>query len=533
MTFSYDFGLIYSWLTKIIGSRDFIFDKKNISALDAANLICDGDVLAIVGSGGGILESNKILRAIEDRFIATGSPRALTVIHALGIGDGKELGLNHLAHEGLVKRVIGGHWSWSPRMQDLAKKNLIEAYALPTGVISGLLRESGAKRPGFFTKVGLRSFIDPRKGGGKLNTVTVENIVELVNIQGEEYLHYLPQFVNVGIIRGSTADFSGNISFEEEPAFLDSFAVALSARGNGGKVFAQVKKLVSNGEIQPYSVHVPCTMSDYIIVNSEQSQTYQSVYNENFVTTGTDTSNLQSSLSDLDTAKLAIVRRASQEITPSNVVNVGFGVSSSVVDILREKDFLSKIKLVIEQGSIGGIPVSGNLFGVSNHPDAIIPLTSQFDTFYANIIDVAVLGMGELDVEGNVNVSQLGGTAIGPGGFIDIVHSAKKIVFCGTFSTKGLLVNFLNDSLEIKSEGKIIKVVENVSQITFSASQALIDGRKAIYITERAVFELTKQGLALIEIAPGIDPLKDVISLLPPGVICDNWRLMPSSVFTK
>ena len=495
MTFSYDFGLIYSWLTKIIGSRDFIFDKKNISALDAANLICDGDVLAIVGSGGGILESNKILRAIEDRFIATGSPRALTVIHALGIGDGKELGLNHLAHEGLVKRVIGGHWSWSPRMQDLAKKNLIEAYALPTGVISGLLRESGAKRPGFFTKVGLRSFIDPRKGGGKLNTVTVENIVELVNIQGEEYLHYLPQFVNVGIIRGSTADFSGNISFEEEPAFLDSFAVALSARGNGGKVFAQVKKLVSNGEIQPYSVHVPCTMSDYIIVNSEQSQTYQSVYNENFVTTGTDTSNLQSSLSDLDTAKLAIVRRASQEITPSNVVNVGFGVS--------------------------------------NHPDAIIPLTSQFDTFYANIIDVAVLGMGELDVEGNVNVSQLGGTAIGPGGFIDIVHSAKKIVFCGTFSTKGLLVNFLNDSLEIKSEGKIIKVVENVSQITFSASQALIDGRKAIYITERAVFELTKQGLALIEIAPGIDPLKDVISLLPPGVICDNWRLMPSSVFTK
>jgi propionate CoA-transferase len=505
---------------------------KALSASDAADLICDGDVLAISGSGGGILESNKILKAIEVRFLATGSPVALTLIHALGIGDGKELGLNHLAHQGLIKRVIGGHWSWSPRMQNLAMQDLIEAYALPAGVISGMLRESGARRPGFITKVGLGSFVDPRKSGGKLNAAAVDDIVEIVEIQGEEYLRYLPQKVNVGIIRGSTADKSGNISFEEEPAFLDSFAVALAARGSGGKVFVQVKNIVPNGEIQPSAVHVPCTLVDYMILDSKQNQTYQSSYNKNLVSAGVSIPNGNSSLTDLDCAKLVIARRAAQEICPGDIVNVGFGVSSSVVDILSSEDILSAVKLVIEQGPIGGVPTSGALFGVSEHPEAIISSTSQFDTFSAKIIDVAVLGMGELDVQGNVNVSKLGGKVIGPGGFIDIVHSADKIVFCGTFSTKGLEVNFLNNSLEIKHEGLIRKVVANVEQITFSARQALTDRRKAIYVTERAVFELTENGIKLIEIAPGIDPVNDLLKLLPPGVDSSKWTLMPAAIFS-
>lgn len=506
---------------------------KILSASDAADLICDGDVLAISGSGGGILESNKILKAIEVRFLATGSPVALTLIHALGIGDGKELGLNHLAHQSLVKRVIGGHWSWSPRMQDLAQRELIEAYALPSGVISGMLRESGAKRPGFFTKVGLGSFVDPRQSGGKLNAAAIENIVELIEIQGEEYLRYLPQLVNVGIIRGSTADFSGNISFEDEPAFLDSFAIALAARGNDGLVFTQVKKVVQIGKIQPAAVHVPCTLCDYVIVDSEQKQTYQSTHNESFVSGGKSISITGNPLLDLDGAKLAIARRAFQEIKPDDIVNVGFGISSSVVDILKEENLLSQIKLVIEQGPIGGIPVSGNLFGVSENPEAIIPSTSQFDTFSAKIIDVAILGMGELDVQGNVNVSKLGGKAVGPGGFIDIVHGTKKIIFCGTFSTKGLNVNFSNNSLRIKSEGVIKKVVRNVEQITFSASQAIKDGRCALYITERAVFELTDCGIKLIEVAPGIDPEKDLIDLLPTGVDSTDWKLMSDKIFTN
>jgi propionate CoA-transferase len=506
---------------------------KELLASEAADLICDGDVVAISGSGGGILESNKILKAIEARFLTTGSPAALTVIHALGIGDAKELGLNHLAHEGLVKRVIGGHWSWSPRMQDLAMRDLIEAYALPAGVISGMLRESGAKRPGFITKVGLASFVDPRKSGGKLNAAAVDEIVEVVEFQGEEYLRYLPQLVDIGIIRGSTADHSGNISFEEEPAFLDSFAVALAARGNGGLVFAQVKNIVPNGNIQPAAVHVPCTLSDYMIVDSRQAQTYQSAFNKNLISAGESISTYNSNLLDLGCAKLVIARRASQEIAPGDVVNVGFGISSNVVDILKAEDILTEVKLVIEQGPIGGIPASGALFGVSENPEAIISSSSQFDTFSARIIDVAVLGMGELDVHGNVNVSKLGGKVIGPGGFIDIVHGAKKIVFCGTFSTKGLEVNLLNSALEIKQEGLVRKVVANVEQITFSASQALIDGRKAIYITERAVFELTNIGIKLLEIAPGIDPVNDVLNLLPPGVDSRNWKFMPAQIFTE
>jgi hypothetical protein len=208
-------------------------------------------------------------------------------------------------------------------------------------------------------------------------------------------------------------------------------------------------------------------------------------------------------------------------------------MSSNVVDILKAEDILSAVKLVIEQGPIGGIPASGALFGVSEHPEAIISSTSQFDTFSARIIDVAVLGMGELDVQGNVNVSKLGGKVIGPGGFIDIVHGAKKIVFCGTFSTKGLEVNLANSALGIKQEGLVRKVVANVEQVTFSASQAVIDGRRAIYITERAVCELTDIGIRLVEIAPGIDPVNDVFNLLPPGVDSRNWKFMPAQIFTE
>lgn len=505
--------------------------SKEISAADAANLICSGDVLAISGSGGGILEPNKILKAIEDRFLATGLPRDLTVIHALGIGNGKELGLNHLAHESLVKRVIGGHWFWSPKMQDLSKNNLIEAYALPAGVIGGILRESGAGRPGFITKIGLGSFVDPRNGGGKLNIAAIENLSEVVEFQGEQYLRYFPQIVNIGIIRGSESDFSGNISSKEEPAYLDSFAVALSARGSGGKVFTQVRKMVMNGEIQPWDVHIPSTLSDYLIVDPTQKQTYSNEFNDIFVATSETYPITVSPLLNLDRAKLVIARRASTEIKSGNIVNVGFGMSSIVVDIIQEQNFQSEVKFVIEQGSIGGIPVSGDLFGISKNPEAIVSSTSQFDIFSANTIDVAVLGMGELDVEGNVNVSMLGGKAVGPGGFIDIVHSAKTIVFCGTFSTKGLQVSFLGETLVINCEGSIKKVIKKVDQITFSASQAISDKRTVIFVTERAVFKLTADGIKLTEIAPGIDPVKDVLNLLPPGVDTGTWTLMCGSLF--
>lgn len=502
-----------------------------ISAEEAALNVKDGATIALTGSGS-ILVADNILEALEKRFLSTGSPKNLTVVHSLGIGDAEDRGLSRLAHRGMVKRVIGGHWSWSPRMQQLAKENEIEAYALPGGVIGTLLRESGARRPGLITRNGLGSFVDPRVEGGRLNLLAKDDIVEVLEIDGQEYLRYLPIKVDLAIIKASMADEDGNVSFNFEPAFLDAYSLALAAQGNAGTVIVQVKEKVKAGTIPPMEVHLPSTLTTAIIVDPSQWQTYERETNQAFHSPRF----LQSQPVApepiwLEDAKMIVVRRAAQEINDGDIVNVGFGMSSSVVDVLRAESRLDRISLVIEQGAVGGTPASGALFGVSEYPEAVIPSTMQFDAFATKLIDCAVLGMGELDVHGNVNVSKLGGTPVGPGGFIDIVHGAKKSVFCGTFSTKGLNAFVSMNGLEILTEGQIIKIVSQVEQITFAASAARSEGRTATYITERAVFELDAQGIALKEIAPGIDPIADVLSYLPPEVDVSNWKLMDIKIF--
>jgi propionate CoA-transferase len=503
------------------------------TAETVASQVKDGDTIALTGSGS-LLVADKVLEAIEKRFLTTGSPRNLTLVHALGIGDAADRGLSRLAHKGLVKRVIGGHWSWSPRMQKLAVENEIEAYALPGGVIGTLLRESGARRPGLITRTGIGSFVDPRIDGGRLNSSAKADIVEVIEIGGEEFLRYLPIKVDLAIIKASISDSDGNVSFSHEPSFLDSFSLALGARGNGGKVVVQVKEVVDAGTIPPMSVHIPSTLTDEIVVDPEQWQTYESEFNPAF-----HSPKFMSGQQDepapqwLDDAKMIIVRRAAQEVQDGDVVNVGFGMSSSVVDVLRAEGRIDRISLAIEQGAVGGNPVSGALFGVSEFPQAVIPSTMQFDSFATKLIDCAVLGLGELDVHGNVNVSKLGRNPVGPGGFIDIIHGAKKSVFCGTFSTKGLQVSATSAGLSLEHEGSIIKVVDKVEQITFASSAARQDDRSAVYVTERAVFEMSANGITLIEIAPGVDPEKDVIAHLPPGVETSNWKLMDVEHFRK
>lgn len=507
--------------------------NKFQSAEDVAKAIKDGDTLALTGSGS-ILVADEVLEAIEKRFLATGTPQNLTVVHALGIGDGVDRGLSRLAHKGLVKRVIGGHWSWSPKMQQLARDNEIEAYALPGGVIGTLLRESGAHRPGLITRTGLGSFVDPRVNGGRLNAAAKEDLVKVIDIDGQEFLHYLPIRIDFAIIKASSADDDGNISFSSEPAYLDSYSLALAARGNQGKVIVQVKERVKAGTISPMTVHIPSTLVDSVVVNPSQWQTYESEFNPAFHSPKFMKSNdREQEPSWLDDAKMVVVRRAAQEVSNGDIVNVGFGMSSSVVDVLRSENRLDEISLAIEQGAIGGTPASGALFGVSEYPQALVPSTMQFDAFATRLINCAVLGMGELDVHGNVNVSKLGGTPVGPGGFIDIVHGAKKAVFCGTFSTKGLAVSVHESGLKIENEGSIVKIVDDVEQITFAASAALAEDRKALYITERAVFELRPGGIALTEVAPGIDPDRDLLRLLPPGVDTSNWKFMDTELFSK
>ena len=501
-----------------------------VGADAAAAMVRDGAVVALAGSGGGLLEPDEILAAIERRFLATGHPRDLTVVHALGIGDGAERGMNRFAHEHMVRRVVGGHWTWSPRMQQLAREDRIEAYALPSGVISMLCRESGARRPGLFTRVGLDSFADPRRGGGKLNARTTEDIVQVVEIDGVEYLRYLPIRVDVGIVRGSVADERGGISFRDEPAMLDSLAVAMAARGNGGIVLAQVKRLARDGSLDPQLVHVPAPMVDAVVVAPGQWQTYASEDDPELSGRRRPATREIALSAPLD-VRAVVARRAALEIHPGDVVNVGFGMSAGVVDVLGDHRRLDDIELCIEQGAIGGLPVGGDLFGVSRGPHALLPSTVQFDLFASGMLDVTALGMAEVDRHGNVNVSRIAGQAVGPGGFVDISQGAARAVFCGTLTTRGLEVEVAHGRLRIVREGSLHKFVREVDQVSYSARLAGSEGRSALYVTERAVFRLDGEGLTLVEVAEGLDPERDVIAHMDFTPAIGDVRPIPPAVF--
>ena len=502
-----------------------------VGADAAAAMVRDGAVIAVAGSGGGLLEPDEILAAIERRFLDIGHPRDLTVVHALGIGDGAERGMNRFAHEGMVRRVVGGHWTWSPRMQQLARDERIEAYALPSGVISMLLRESGARRPGLFTRVGLDSFADPRRGGGKLNARATEDLVRLVELDGVEYLRYLPLRVDVGIVRGSVADARGGISFRDEPATLDSLAVAMAARGNGGIVLAQVKTLAPAGSLDPQLVELPGPMVDAVIVAPGQWQTYATEDDPEL------SGRRRSAAAELPRGSRAldvrsvVARRAALEILPGDVVNVGFGMSSGVVDVLDEHGRLDDIELCIEQGAIGGLPVGGDLFGVSRGPHALLPSTTQFDLFASGMLDVTALGMAQVDRHGNVNVSRIAGNAVGPGGFVDISQGAARAVFCGTLTARGLEVEVADGRLHIVREGTLQKFAHEVDQVSYSARLATSEGRSALYVTERAVFRLDGDGLTLVEVADGLDPERDVVAHMDFTPAIGDLRPIPPAVF--
>lgn len=498
------------------------------TADEAAAVIKDGAVIAVAASGGGILEPDEIFAAVERRFLATGSPRDLTLVHGLGIGDGETTGLSRFAHPGLVRRVIGGHWSWSPRMQDLAAEGRIEAYSLPAGVIAALLRESGSRRPGVFSKVGIGSFVDPRREGGKINDACSEDLVAVVQIDGEEYLHYKPIKVDVAIVRGSSADDRCNVSAAEEASSLDSQAAAGAARGNGGVVIAQVKERRAVGDQDPRLVNLPSPLVDLVVVHEEQWQTYAGEHEPVFYSAGVS---VPSPPTPVPLAREIVARRAALEVHDGDVLNVGYGMSAGVVDVLLDEHRLDRVRLAIEQGAIGGFPETGDLFGLSRHPEALLPSATQFDLFATGMIDVAVLGMAELDRHGNVNVSKVGSRVVGPGGFLDIVHAAKRVVFCGTFTARGLAVSARDGALRIDQEGTVHKVVGEVSQVTFDAAAARARGQHALYVTERAVFELTDRGVALVEVAPGLDIERDVLALIDFPVEHEDVREMPRHLF--
>ncbi len=495
--------------------------NKFMAVEDAVALIRDGATVALPGGGGGLVEPTFTFQAVERRFLETGHPRDLWVVHSLGIGDRKTKGMNCFAHEGMVRRVIGGHWVWSPRMQALAREEKIEAYIFPGGVTMQLFREIAAGRPGLFTHVGLGTFVDPRIEGGKANARAREDLIEVATIDGRELLRYKPFPVDVAIIRGSFADAHGNVSLDQEAANLDIYAAAAAAHNSGGKVIAQVRTAVEVGTLPARAVRVPGAIVDAVVVDPDQSMTYDVVYDPTM--SGERRGPTPAAKASPFTLRQAIARRAAEELTEGAVINYGFGIPDAVAELVAARGEQERYYQTIEHGTYGGTLLTGHQFGFARNPSAMIDAPSQFDFYSGGGLDIAFLGFGELDAAGDVNVSKLGGLAVGPGGFIDIAQNARRMVFCGTFDTKGAEIATGDGRLAIRRHGEVRKLVRAVEQITFSGKVALARGQEVITVTERAVFRLTREGVALTEVAPGVELRRDVLERM------DFTPLMPSA----
>ncbi len=480
-----------------------------LSPGEAARLVRSGDTLLLTGSGGGVMDAEFIYRALEKRFLDTGEPRNLTLVHITGIGDGKGGGIDHFAHQGMVKRVIGGHWGWSRKMAELALANKVEAYNLPQGVLSLLTCEIAAHRVGLVTHVGLHTFVDPRLQGGRLNEAARESLVEVVHLGGQERLLYRAFPVDVAIVRGTTADERGNVSTEWEAVDLDVLSAAQAARNSGGLVIAQVKRVARAGSLHPRAVKIPGNLVDVVVVAPEQWQTVEGEYNPAF--SGEIRVPVQAIEPLPHGVRKFVARRAAFELRPGAVVNLGFGIPDGVANVAAEEGVFDRVVFSVEQGVIGGVPAKGDIFGAGTNPDMIVDAPSQFNFYHGGGLDLAFLGAAQIDQHGNVNVSKFGDTIAGCGGFIDISQNAKKVVFCGTFTARGLRALGKSGHLEIEREGTVRKFVKRVEQITFSGRYALERGQEVLYVTERAVFQLTRNGLELVEIAPGVDLKHDVL----------------------
>lgn len=477
------------------------------AAAEAAALVADGATVLVDGSGGGVNEPAAVLAALEARFLAEAHPRELTLLHVSGMGDGRGGGVDRFAHRGMVKRVIGGHWGWSAPMQELARSGQIEAYCLPQGTLSHLLREIAGHRPGVISRVGLGTFVDPRLGGGRLNDTATEDIVELVELRGQEWI-FTPSFpIDVAIIRGTRADTDGNLSMDGEGLLAETLAAAQAAHNSGGLVIAQVRELVAAGTLDPRRVRVPGVLVDALVVDPDQRLSY-ATRDDPFLT-GELRAPTAARTPMPFTVRKVIARRAALELRQGDVINLGFGMPDGVAAVLAEECADQQVTFTVEQGHIGGVPAGGSDFGMCLNPVASLDAGNQFDWYDGGGLDVAVLSFAQLDPAGNVNVSRFGGRLPGVGGFINISQGAKHLVFVGTFVAGGSYQFDDRAPITVPDRGSP-KLVDQLEHVSFSAEQALSAGHTATYVTERAVFDLTDQGLRLTELAPGLD-LTDVL----------------------
>ncbi|MHA4990600.1 acyl CoA:acetate/3-ketoacid CoA transferase [Cetobacterium somerae] len=507
---------------------------KFISAKEVAKKI---ENHSIVATGGfvGIGVAEEVLTEIENHYLENKQPTNLTLIYAAGQGDGKSKGLNHLAHEGMVNKVIGGHWGLAPKLGNLALENKIQGYNLPQGVISHMFRDLASGKKGTISKIGIGTFVDPQLQGGKVNEITSEEIVKEIFIDDERHLYFkAPSKIDFAILRGTLADEDGNISLEKEALTLESLALAMATKNSGGKVVVQVEKKVKNGSINPKLVGIPSIFVDYVVLCSDvkyHHQTFATEYDEAFVNSSILLSNTKEK-SVLDERKV-IARRCAMFLSKDDkILNYGIGMPEGIAEVLRDGNQEHLFTPTVEPGAIGGTPAGGLSFGASVTPQAIIDQPYQFDFYDGGGLDVAFLGLAQCDSNGDINVSKFGPKIAGCGGFINISQNAKKVVFCGTFTAGGLKVQVKDGKINILTEGKSKKFIKEVEQITFSSKTANLNNQPVYYVTERAVFKLSKNGLELIEIAPGVDLEKDILDNMEfRPIISSELKLMDKKIF--
>ncbi|MEM7243489.1 MAG: CoA-transferase [Pseudomonadota bacterium] len=504
---------------------------KVVSLSDAMAVIKDGDTICVSGFVG-IGTPEALLRGLEERYDTTQTPHNLSLLFAAAPGDGKEAGLNRIAKEGLIARAIGGHWSLVPKLGKLAVDNKIAAYNLPLGCISQLYREIAGGKPGMFSKVGLNTFVDPRQIGGAINDRSTDRLVELKQLDGEDWLFYRSVPIDVALIRGTTADKYGNVTMEREALTLDMLAIAQAAKNSGGLVIVQVERLAAEGSMNPRDVVVAGNFVDCVVVadREDHKQTYATPYEHAF------TGRLRGVVDELPEMDFSdrkiIARRTAMELPINGVVNLGIGMPEGVGAVANEEEIIDHITLTTEAGVLGGVPQSGLDFGAAINAHSITQTAQMFDFYDGGGLDMACLGMAEVDASGNVNVSRFKDRFAGAGGFINISQNARKLVFVGTFTARGLKVSSADKMLSIDTEGAMRKFIPQVEQITFNGRYAAEKGQQVLYVTERCVFRLTLEGLELIEVAPGVDVARDILAHMEFTPIINTPGQMDAALFS-